>query len=192
MKTTIDLTTPFDFQATITTLQRGPDDPVNLVDQQIWQRCFQINGQPNLLSVHFDQGVQISRLSGQAKKEELETLISHCLGLDDPLLTETAMDDRIHSAWGIAVPGYPSLFEALVQTLFGQLVSVPVANQMRRRFVLAFGKSYEHDGRTGYIFPEARLIARLNEEDLKVIGTSQMKIRSILAVARAFADDGIA
>lgn len=192
MKMTLSAHPLFDFLSTITTLQRGKEDILNLIEKGAWQRCFQIKQKLVLISTAFDGQVHIKVQSGEAKKQDVHTLISHCLGLDDPLLQQDISDSRLDLSWGIAVPGYPSIFEALIQTLFGQLVSVPVANQMRRRFILACGIPYEYESKIYYAFPEPKNMILFNEADLKVLlCTSQMKVRSIFAIARAFVEEDL-
>lgn len=195
MKITITAPKKFNFLKTVTTLQRGPQDPINLIAEDRWIRCLDISNKPVVVATNHDKDIFVNVLSDGGDAKGIKELISMGLGLDDPLINNEKIivprKKMLGDAWFITVPGFLCLFEAMVQIIMGQQVSVPVANRARANFTIAFGKRFKHKDKSYHLFPRAETIAKLNIQKLSTIGISQMKCKSILEIANLFVKENL-
>jgi 3-methyladenine DNA glycosylase/8-oxoguanine DNA glycosylase len=133
----------FNFTQTVSMLQRGPNDPINCFEEGKWTRCFRIDNEIFLIQTQNKKTIQTKLLQGKLSPKAHKELIQEALGLDDPILCNQISNipfaDQIESVLGLSVPGYPDIFEALVQIIMGQQVSVAVANKVRGNFAHALG-----------------------------------------------------
>ncbi len=135
-------------------------------------------------------GLVVRRREGWAPPPLVRRLVGRIFGLDDP---GPAFGRRIPARFrrlirghaGMLLPGYPSLFEALVHTVLGQQLHVLVANRHREAFVHAFGASRKFSGEIYWTFPEPRHVAQARMGPIRRIGASRVKAGAILAIARS-------
>lgn len=85
---------------------------------------------------------------------------------------------------GLKSPSTPTVFEALVDSILEQQVSIKVAWALENRLIKAFGDSLKVDGQTYYAFPEPAKLASLTVEDLKPLGLSARKAEYILGSSK--------
>jgi DNA-3-methyladenine glycosylase II len=184
----------FDFEKTIHSLRRGEQDPVNIIENNRWTRCFNVKDKPVVIETFKKKHTIMNQLYGSATAPEVKNVISRCLGLDDPLWATNPGKKykRLAAHWHVAVPGYASLFEAFVLTIFGQLVSVAVANHMRKNFMSTFGERHSFDGQTFLEFPRAEAIAHMSIDNLASLKITRMKARSIIELAQGFVEKDLA
>lgn len=91
---------------------------------------------------------------------------------------------------GLKSPGTPTVFEALVDSIIEQQISIKVAWVLENRLIKAFGDPLEIDSQTYYAFPEPMKLASLTVEDLRSIGLSARKAEYILRSSK-LASDGL-
>jgi len=191
----------FDFPATVGVVRRGPADPLNVWDGVRWRRLFAADGSAFLLEAALDRGTRsprdaaprglaVRRLEGAVRPQIVRRLIGRIFGLDDPgpaSRRRLPPDLRrlISGHTGMLLPGFPSLFEALVQTVLGQQLHVLVANRLREGFVRTFGVRRERFGATYWAFPEPRRVAQARVGQIRKIGVSTVKAGAILAIAHS-------
>jgi DNA-3-methyladenine glycosylase II len=180
----------FDFQQTINMLQRGPHDPINMVGINHWTRCFRVEKNIVLLQTTKNKSISTKILSGNIRAAQHKSLIEESLGLDDPILLEKVQNipygEKINSVLGLTVPGYPDFFEAIVQIIIGQQVSVSAANKIRANFIHQFGGTVVYDNQSYKHFPHPETVLKKSVEALRMAGLSQNKAKSVLHVAEAF------
>lgn len=135
----------------------------------------------------------VRRLAGSAPPEVAGRLVTRIFGLDDP---GAALAPRVpaplrrfvRNHTGMLLPGYPTLFEALAQTIMGQQLHVRVANHHRAAFVRTFGVRHGYRGRPYWTFPDPARVAGSRAPDLRRTGLSRVKAGALLAIARSVAD----
>lgn len=197
MLNTMTLSVPkkFDFEKTARILQRGLDDPINRFEDKTWTRHFMIDECDTVLSIRHDKKLHVNVIVGGTSEKSVKAAVLNSVGLDDPLLREYDLDvrnkEKLAAFWHIAVPGYPSVYEAIIQTIFGQLVSVAVANIQRKKFVEKFGRDFVHDSITYRKFPSVEDIACVKLDDLRALGFGGTKSRAILEVSQKFVNEGL-
>ncbi len=87
---------------------------------------------------------------------------------------------------GLRVTGYPNGYQAAIQTVIGQQVSLAAARTFTARLVAAYGEP----GPAGLIrFPGAEVLAGLTQGDLQTrVGLTGARSRTVIGVAAACAD----
>jgi len=123
--------------------------------------------------------------------DELQTLVRHLLGLDQPVAGFVAAH-RDHPELGPLIAQLPGLrvaqaaspFEALSWAITGQQISVAAAVSLRRKLIVAAGQRHSSGL---YCYPDAAALARLDEEQLRQAGLSRSKAATLLLLSRAIA-----
>ncbi|HEV2281081.1 MAG TPA: hypothetical protein VGX75_01670 [bacterium] len=154
--------------------------------------------------VHGGRELAVRLLAGRAARPQLERTVARLFGLDDPALVSwlpAAMSaggapsrrrraavrravGRLRST--AALPGYPTLFEALVHTILGQQISATAANAHRAAFTRRFGRPFAFPGGTYWMFPATGDVAVERLASLRRPGLSTAKAVAVRAIARAF------
>jgi AraC family transcriptional regulator of adaptative response / DNA-3-methyladenine glycosylase II len=99
---------------------------------------------------------------------------------DDPVLAPLVRERP-----ALRVIGHPDAFEAAVQTVLGQQVSLAACRTFTGRLAAAYGSP----GPGGLLaFPSAEAVARAEQEELRaVVGIPAARARTVIALAEAFA-----
>jgi DNA-3-methyladenine glycosylase II len=165
-----------------------------------------VEGRPVALSVTQDGGPMAPRLSvlitggtadacdEAAARSALDRLLGLSVDLSgfaamaaaDPVVGPLAERMR-----GFKPPRFPTVFEALVNGIACQQLSLTVGIHLLNRLTAAHGRAasdYPGDARA---FPDPAALAALEPEELKRHGFSLTKARTIIEVARAIAGDGL-
>ena len=110
----------------------------------------------------------------------------------DPAAIATSLGPLAAQRPGLRVPGAVDGFELAVRAILGQQVSVRAASTLASRLAAGFGEPLE----TPYpllcrLTPTAERIAAATLEDLTRLGLTGARAASLLALARAVAEDGL-
>jgi DNA-3-methyladenine glycosylase II len=194
---------PFRLDLTVWALRRRPHNEVDRWDASAaYGRVLPINGRPLLLTVTQDGGPNAPRLSvavtggavdardGAAARRALHTLLG--LGVDlsafavmadaDPIIGPLAERMR-----GLKPPRFPTVFEALINGVACQQLSLTVGIHLLNRLTASHGRAAFDDPRAARAFPDPAALAALEPEELKRHGFSATKARTIIETARAIA-----
>lgn len=183
-------------------MRRGPADPLVWYDGTRWRRRLELRGTPVLVEVSLaaprravarpDVRLSARLLHGSAPHAILEHTVARLFGLDDPARAlSRGLPAAVRRAVGrsrgtAALPGYPTLFEALVHTILGQQISALAANAHRAAFARRFGRPFEFDGGTYWMFPLPGDVALERLASLRRPGLSTAKAVAVRGIARAF------
>ncbi len=86
---------------------------------------------------------------------------------------------------GLKPPRYPTLWEALVNAVVFQQVSLAAASAITRRLIIALERPLEADGTVVYPFPSVEEFLRARDSDLHGLGLSGGKIATLRRSAEA-------
>lgn len=92
---------------------------------------------------------------------------------------------------GIKPPRYPTLWEAIVNAVVFQQVSIHAASAILRRVVEALAEPVEHQGRRLYPFFEPGSLLRADAERLRKLGLSVNKVQTLRAIAGVIDGGGL-
>jgi DNA-3-methyladenine glycosylase II len=126
------------------------------------------------------------------------TLVRRILGVD----RELTHFDRAASqmAWlstlalrmrGVKPPRYPSLWEAFVNAIAFQQVSLHAASAIVRRLITTLGQPVESEGTLSYVFPSAEQVLHADDELLRGAGLSAGKLATLRRAGEAIASGAL-
>ena len=131
-----------------------------------------------------------------AERERLAAfpLVQRMLGVDRDL----ARFDRTAKAipWlkplaarmrGVRPPRYPTLWEACVNAIVFQQVSLIAASAIMQRMIVALEPSLDVDGLSLYAFPPAEMVLGADDDLLRAVGLSSSKLATLRRVGEALA-----
>jgi DNA-3-methyladenine glycosylase II len=90
---------------------------------------------------------------------------------------------------GFKPPRFPSLFEALLNSIACQQVSIDVGILLLNRLAATFGVAFDNGGEALYAFPVPDRIAKASIEDIKSFGFSAQKARAIIELSQRMMGD---
>lgn len=193
---------PFHLEATVRALQRRPTNWVNVWKQERYQRVLATadglvlveaanHGTIDAPDVRF---VVLHGTISVSARTKVERTLRKMLGLDvDPeplqalaererMLRPTALALR-----GMRPPRFAELFEAFLNVVPFQQVSLDAGVSIVNRVVQRFGESLEHEGHRFYAVPTARVIAEARVDALRKCGLSIQKSETLRRAANAIA-----
>ena len=121
-------------------------------------------------------------------------LVRRLLGVDRDLTPFNRAARRI--SWlaplarrmrGVKPPRYPTLWEACVNAIAFQQVSVHAASAIVRRLIVAFGQPLESEGTSLYTFPSAEQVLSAEADLLRATGLSTNKLATLRRAGEALA-----
>lgn len=90
---------------------------------------------------------------------------------------------------GVKPPRYPTLWEACVNAIVFQQVSLAAASTIARRMILALGTRIQVDGVPLYAFPDAQRFLAAPTRALRGVGLSAAKLAALQGAAEAIISD---
>ena len=198
----IEVRPPFRLDLTVWALRRRPHNTIDIWDGTTYTRTLVAAASPVLVAVHQEPaeepervwlGVEVRR-RGAAPSEavvvEVRRILEAMLGLEVDLagFYELAgSDERLAGLAerfrGVRPPRFASVFEALVNAVACQQLSLTVGIHLLDRLAAAYGPEVELRGAPPG-FPAAERLAAAEPSDLRRLGLSVGKARTIIGLAR--------
>ncbi|MGP4078762.1 DNA-3-methyladenine glycosylase family protein [Pseudalkalibacillus sp. R45] len=191
----------FSFAETLHYLRRSPAECMHLVEDEKVYKLLQFEGKTMIIEisenedgtirVDFVKDAPDSAIAYQHVADYIEEWFDLRTNLKP--YYEMAERDRLlrdlaHAFHGLRVIGVPDLFEALCWSVIGQQVNLPFAYTVKRRFVEAYGKSVEWNGRLFWQFPDPKTITSVSVEELKKLQFTGRKAEYIIGIAELIAN----
>ena len=147
-------------------------------------RVIQVRAETLAVTIEGDAGEHARALA----------LVRRILGVDCELAHFARAAERIawlrpfaHRMRGLKPPRYPTLWEAFVNAIAFQQVSLHAASAIVRRLIVAVGQSLESDGTLLYTFPSAEQVLGAEDDLLRVTGLSSGKLATMRRAGEALA-----
>lgn len=194
-ETSVPVRLPYRLDLTATVLRRLSTNVVDIFDGQTYYRMLGDPARPALLAVTQPAPDRLTvRVRGDAPTD-VDALVRRLLGADVELTHFYAVSADIawlapivQAARGVKAPRYPSLWEAIVNSVVYQQVSIHAAAAILRRVI----ECYEPLRLFGAIalapFPAPRIIADADPTELRALGLSMNKVVALRTLARAVLD----
>jgi DNA-3-methyladenine glycosylase II len=189
---------PFRLDLTAWALRRRPSNTIDRWDGTAYRRTFAIEGHPVELRVVQIGSVERPLLSVTARGEWLPSetqaastgLLERALGLGidlRPFYRLSKGDAKLRDLGdrfvGVKPPRFPSIFEAIVNGIACQQLSLSVGIILLNRLAACCGLAGpEKDAQ--HAFPRPSDIAALRPRVLRALGYSEQKAHALLALAR--------
>ncbi len=188
---------PFRLDLTVWILRRRPDNVVDRWDDQVYRRVLVLDGEPVEVAARQLGPVDCPRLVVELAAKRLPAgaeerageLLARMLGLGVDLTgfyRLAAGDPRLRPLVerfrGAKPTRYPTVFEALVNAIACQQVTLSLGIQILNRLALAHGLRHE-DGDGSYpAFPRPDQLVGLRPVALRALGFSRQKAEAILSL----------
>src|SRR5690348_8224340 len=196
---------PFRLDLTVWALRRRPENLLDRWDGQFYHRALaigeQISSQPIEIAAMQTGSPERPALRVEAQaahpsrelESALRSTVERMLGLNIDLRAFYAFAAKqkhlgplISSLTGVKPPRYPTLFEALLNAISCQQVSLNVGIMLLNRVVENFGRPASSDDLLRAC-PQPYDLAKLNPGALHALGYSASKERAILELSRSIA-----
>jgi len=96
---------------------------------------------------------------------------------------DAVMQRIVHQLYGLMYPATSTVFEALVDSIVEQQISIKVAHAVEERLCRCFGDKLEVDGQVFSAYPSPRNLVDAGVEGLRGCGLSQRKAEYIYGIA---------
>ena len=187
---------PYRLDLTVTVLRRLSTNVVDvLAPEGVYLRLLHFDDHSMLVRVTAEKpGALTITLEGARRHHPraLET-VRRMLGTDRTLKEFDRAAARIR--WlrplarrmrGVKPPRYPTLWEACVNAIVFQQVSIHAASAILQRYVVALGSPFElREGVILHAFPDPEVTLRANDDALRQAGLSANKVATLRRVAEA-------
>jgi DNA-3-methyladenine glycosylase II len=131
----------------------------------------------------------------EADKESAKQIVSGLLNIDldlkpfyEHVKKDGVLADIVHRLRGLKIPTTATVFEALIDSITEQQISLNVAHVLERKLVKAFGKTLRLDAELYYAYPAPLELASVRLEQLRRCGLSRKKAEYIKEVSRMVTD----
>jgi DNA-3-methyladenine glycosylase II len=193
----IRVVAPYRLDVTVSALRRLPS---NLIDVYTadgrYLRASQHNGSASVICVTQAHSTSLTvRVEGEMDPAHASAVVKRMLGTERDLGQFHKQAEHIswlaplaHRMRGLKPPRYPSLWEACVNAIVFQQISLHAASSIMRRFILALGERTVYDGIPLSMFPALERFLSTPDDTLRAMGLSAGKLATLQRVARDIAN----
>lgn len=190
---------PFRLDLTAWAIRRRPHNTIDHFDGDTYRRVVIVNDQAVAITVtqvappNAPELEVVASGPGASKKNlrGIESIVDRILGLSIDLrgFYRLARDDAslgplVNRLRGMKPVRFPTNFEAVINAVACQLVSLTAGMHVVNRIAAKYGRTCEVDGVALHACPEASDIARAEVEDLRALGLSRPKARYLIGLAQ--------
>lgn len=192
---------PFRLDLTVWTLRRRPENVIDRWDGSTYRRVLvSDDGSPFEVAVSQSAPPEQPRLTvelegavdGASTEAYTRAALDRLLGLqiDMHRFHRVASQDGDLRALafqfrGFKPPRFATCFEALVNAMACQQISLNVGIQVLSRLVERYGRALQTEAGTFHAFPRPRELAEADHDELRKMGFSHQKARYITGLAQA-------
>jgi DNA-3-methyladenine glycosylase II len=195
---------PFRLDLTVWALRRRPDNVIDRWDGNTYRRVLILQEQPLEVAVaqtgSSDKPLLQVTANGNPLPPDAKTFVTSvltCMLGTNVDLTEfyrftehqPKLDTLALQFEGLKPPRFTTIFEALVNALACQQLSLTVGILLLNRLAERYGHSIEKLGVAFHAFPDPENLAFLAPEALRTLGFSHQKARAIVELASAIAEN---
>jgi DNA-3-methyladenine glycosylase II len=197
---------PFRLDLAVWALRRRPENEIDRWDGTKYRRVLVVDREPVEVVVTQAEPPNSPRLritviggtSISKTKKSVISILNGMLSLQVDLSPFERFANRkaklgplVRRFRGMRPPRFPSVFEALVNGIACQQMSLTVGIILLSRLARMCGPRLEVQGNTIYAFPRPQDVAHCDPESLHHLGFSRQKVRAIIEAARAIVEGKI-
>lgn len=191
---------PFRLDLTVWTLRRRPDNVVDRWDGQTYRRILVDDDGPFEIAVtQLDEpgGTQLRifatrDLANSDVKAYVTAALGHLIGIRVDLTKfyhfsarDEVLGSLVNQFRGVKPPRFPTTFEALVNAIACQQLSLTVGIHLLNRLAETYGPIVETEAGIFHAFPRPQELADVDLEELRGMGFSYQKARYLTGLAQA-------
>ena len=185
METTIKVQKPYNFDLSARIFAEG-DPQIRKYENGIFWQVLEINNKLILIKIESSKNPDKSELLVELKSDEsisdeymelTKETVSYIFNLDFDLLPfyEDMKNDKVMSKLtqmlsGLKNPTTSTIFEALVDSIIEQQISMKAAHSIERRMIKKFGSTLDIDGILYYAYPTPKQLNDASKDQLRECG----------------------
>jgi DNA-3-methyladenine glycosylase II len=189
---------PFRLDLTVWTLRRRPENTIDRWDGETYRRIMMIDGEPVEVAVtqtlppespRLQVTVTSARIDSKARRP-VTSILNHTLGLQIDLskfyqfaFKQKKLGSLAKRFRGMRPPRFPSLFEAIINAIACQQVTLTLGIIMLGRLTKKCGRALIKEGLPAYAFPQPEDLADHDPLELRQLGFSLQKSRAMIGSA---------
>jgi DNA-3-methyladenine glycosylase II len=189
---------PFRLDYTVWALRRRPDNAIDRWDGASWRRVHELAGgvcEVRVTQAGSPENPVLRVLAGGRKltgdaKAPLRSFITRMLGIETDLSAfyDLTRHDRTMAALakrfrGVRLPRFPTLFEALVNGIACQQLSLTVGIILLNRLAESYGARLSTPEGAAFGFPRPEKLAGADMADMKQLGFSRQKAQALIELS---------
>jgi len=194
----VKATAPFNFDLTAQIFRNG-DKQIRTYRDGVFSQVLKLNGQLALIKVTSTGTFEQPELTVELKanspltledRRKAREIIKFMFNLNLDLLSfyeeikgDPAMRQIAKLLYGLKNPTTPTVFEALVDSIIEQQISIRVAIALEEKLVKKLGERLPVDGETYFAFPTPQTLASASVEEIQQVGLSRRKAEYIQEAA---------
>ena len=202
----LDPKPPYDFNLSAQIFIDG-DDRIRRYLNGRFTKILRINKKLILLSLTSEGSVEYPKLKAELRtdqkissedKIEAMKLANKLFSLDLDLkpFYGTVKNDEVlkkitQELYGLKSPTTETVFEALVDSIIEQQISLKVANTLEHRVIKKFGDVLTLDENSYYAYPTPDNLVSASVDDLRECGLSQRKAEYVVGLSRQISNGGL-
>jgi DNA-3-methyladenine glycosylase II len=202
-KLSISAVPPFNFELSAQIFSNGDEQIRRYEKGRFWQ-VIRIEDKLALACVESEGSFERPKLTvelktnrklGEEDKKAAGRIITCLFNLNFDLAefyletkNDSTMDFLAKKLFGLKSPTTQFAFEALVDSIVEQQISLKVANAFERRIVKKWGDALMVDEETYYAYPTPKTLASATQQELRGVGLSERKAEYVRNVASLIAE----
>lgn len=201
---TVNPLPPFRLDLTAWVLRRRGDNVVDRWDGHTYRRVLLLKDKPLAVAVVQKGASEKPLLEISATGEGLpaeaddhvKTTMERMLGMQVSLsrfyaltVRDPKLEELVSQFVGIKPPRFETLFEALVNAIVCQQISLTLGIRILNRLAETYAPFIQEKDRRLHAFPSPELLAEADPEGLRTIGLSRQKARFVIELASAVAEN---
>ena len=196
---TVEAAAPFNFDLTAQ-IFGSSDRQIRAYRDGVFSQVLQLNGQLVLVKVASAGTIEQPKLTVELKankfitaedkrktKEAIKFIFNLGFNLRsfyNDIKNDRTMSQIAQQLYGLKNPTTPTVFEALVDSIVEQQISIKVAIAIEERLSKKFGDRLEIDGDTYFCFPTPQILSSTRIEEIQQVGLSRRKAEYIQGAAK--------
>jgi len=142
------------------------------------------------IAVELESNDKISREQKNKAKALVTALLNTQFDLNpfyEGVASDKILTDLTKRLRGLRIPSTPTVFEALVDSIIEQQISLDVAHVLETNLIKAFGDSLNLNQEVYYAYPTPKKLASANIKKLRGCGLSTRKAEYIIEISKMIA-----
>jgi DNA-3-methyladenine glycosylase II len=199
----VEATAPFNFDLTAQIFQNS-DKQIRTYRDGVFSQILKLNRQLALVKVTSTGTIEQPELTAELKannpltledKRKARETIKLIFDLDldlgsfyEEIKGDPAMSQIAKLLYGLKNPTTPTVFEALVDSIVEQQISIKVAIALEEKLSKKMGERLDIDGNCYFAFPTPQTLASVGVKEIQQVGLSRRKAEYIQEAAQLMVD----
>jgi DNA-3-methyladenine glycosylase II len=194
---------PFNFDLTASLFSNG-DSQIRRFDEGKFWQVLRADNQLILATLESSGTTERPEISGklrsnrkisQKSKEQIQKELHRLFDTQfdpEPFYKQASSDEVLkritQKLTGLRIPSTPTVFEALIDSIVEQQISLDIAHTFETRVIRTFGDKLNLDDETYYAYPTPKNLATATLETLRNCGLSVRKSEYVTNIAKLVAE----